>query len=242
MDIRCDDGKVCTLTYEFLASCTIFVKDDAHANCQVPCHMEFCKKETHFYIECPVYFCSLEPNATTTTSTTTSTTWTTTRPAPGPSPRPGPPHPSSGGYATSVTFNFIFVIAALVFIALRIRNRRQQDRSEPPIIRRSQGLSNPLYREESEPLLARISFRRGQRGGQRQAAEVERLGLQNLDAAAARFLDPAEPERNQISGETLSDLAEIDLEATTQPHRLSGMQLILSRFRRNQNHEAETTF
>ena len=217
MDLTCDDGKVCTLSYEFLSTCVIHIKDDQHPSCQVPCHMEHCREETHFYINCPVYFCSWGP-----------TPGPTPPPAPGPSPgpSPGPTPPPSGpshaGYASSVTFNVICVAVFAILIGRRYARKRNQQR-EGPIIRQSQGLVNPLYDDERTPLLARINFRRHQR-----PSRTNDIGLTGFDAAEARFLDAAEA-APRPEPETLSDFAELDLEAGSRappfPSRSFGQKL-----------------
>ena len=200
MDLVCDDGKVCTLSYEFLATCVIYIKDAEHPHCEVPCHMEHCKEERHFYINCPIYFCTLPPAPP---STTTSAPPTTTTPQPGPSPLP-PDGPSHSGYATSVTFNVIMG-AILAVIGGRKFLKKRTGRIENPIIRQSQGIVNPLYQDtEREPLLARINFRRNQR------PRTEDIAMHGLDAAEARFIEARETINEP---ETLSDFAELDLEA-----------------------------
>ena len=180
-DYICSDGRDCTETFEFAPQCTIYVEDDDHPECEVPCKTELCKEEIHYNLpNCPVYFCTFP------SSSTTSTT---------PAPKPGPPSPiSPAGYGSSVALNVIFG-ALLVSLALRkIFKRREPFR---PIIRSqgqgSSGFENPTFRtgrdvEENDPLLARLAFRR------RSDYRTNDFGLQNFDAAAARmvsFDDPA---------------------------------------------------
>ena len=198
MDMICDDGKVCTLSYEFLASCVIYIKDDEHPNCEVPCHMEHCKQEQHFYINCPVYFCSFGP-----TTLTPSPTSPTTLP-PSPTPSPTPSGSSHSGYATSVAFNVICVAVFGALIGKKYLKKRNGGRNENPIIRHSSGIVNPLYEEtEREPLLARINFRRNR-------SRTQDIALSGFQAAEARFIEASETGNEP---ETLSDFAELDLEA-----------------------------
>ena len=164
--------------------------------------MEHCKEERHFYINCPIYFCTFPPSTPSTTTTSAPPT-TTTLPGPGPSPPPSPDGPSHAGYATSVTFNVIMgALFGVIGCRMCLKKRR---RIENPIIRQSQGISNPLYEDtEREPLLARINFRRNQR------VRTEDIGMVGLDAAEARFIEARETGNEP---ETLSDFAELDLEA-----------------------------
>lgn len=178
-DYLCADGRDCTLNFEFAPQCTIYVQDDDHPDCQVPCKTELCKEELHYNLpNCPIYFCTFPG------STSTSTT---------PAPKPGPPSPiSPAGYGSSIALNVVFG-ALLVSLCLK----KIFKRTEPfrPIIRsQARGptsFENPTFRrdpEENDPLLARLAF------GRRQEPPTNDFGLQNFDAAEARFVsfdDPA---------------------------------------------------
>lgn len=179
-DYLCDDGRDCTVTYEFAPQCTLYVEDDDHPDCQVPCKTELCKEEVHYNLaSCPIYFCTFPSSTSTSTSTTSA-------------PKPGPPSPiSPAGYGSSVALNVIFGALLVSFCLKKIFKRREPFR---PIIR-GQGphsFENPTFGarldpEENDPLLSRLARRRSQ-------LPTNDFNLQNFDAAAARmvsFDDPA---------------------------------------------------
>ena len=179
-DYICADGRDCTVTFEFAPQCTIYVQDDDHPDCQVPCKTELCKEELHYNLpNCPIYFCTFGSSSSTTTT---------------PAPKPGPPSPiSPAGYGSSVAINVVFGALFISLILKKIFKRREPFR---PIIR-SQGVptsfANPTFRagqepNENDPLLARLGFRRGA------PPPTNDFGLQNFDAAESRlvsFDDPA---------------------------------------------------
>ena len=177
-DYVCPDGRDCTVTYEFAPQCTIFVQDDDHPDCQVPCKTELCKEELHYDLpNCPIYFCTFP-------STPTEPTTTTTKPAP-----PSPISPA--GYGSSVAINVIFGALFVSFCLTKIFKKREPFR---PIIRGQtrHGFENPTFQvgrdaEENDPLLASLAFSR------RSQHRTNDFDLQNFEAAASRMIDRDDP-------------------------------------------------
>lgn len=180
----CQDGRQCTVTYEFASVCTIYFGDDDHPLCEVPCVLEKCVKELHYDLnDCPVWFCTFPDNATTTT-TASSTTGRTTTTA-----RPSPPSPiSPGGYGTSVAFNVMFSAFFLLCCGFKLFKKKIPS---APIIRRRppNSFENPNFGmpdpEENDPLLARMATRTRPTTG-------DEFTMNSL-GASARLISPSDP-------------------------------------------------
>ena len=145
----CGD-KECSLRHQFLKDCYLYLHTNV-TNCNIPCHLEGCKKELRHSMSCPIWEC--HNTTTTTTASTTTSTATTTTPYPGPGPTPGPgpeptPMPTSAISILlyiSLAFNLAFILIGSILFAYRrysLRMRYQPIPEEIPLTRRVSLLSN----------------------------------------------------------------------------------------------------
>ena len=111
----CGD-KVCSLRHQFLKDCFLFIHTNS-TECNIPCHLEGCRKELHHAMNCPIWDCN--PITTTTTSTTTTVTPTTT-----PEPIPMPTSSTSILLYISLGLNLALIFVGLIWYAYWKYSRR----------------------------------------------------------------------------------------------------------------------
>jgi hypothetical protein len=150
-DIDCGD-KSCFVEYILLPDCYLYIHEHNDTKCEIPCNLEFCCRELHHYISCPVWHCTSHTTTTTTkTTTTTSPLSTSTTSVPASTMKPlQPDHPALvfASYALNIVLIvcLIFVIIgkckkAILKCWTRFRNRNQNhdndDNDQTPILRNS---------------------------------------------------------------------------------------------------------
>ena len=122
----CGD-KTCSLRHQLIKDCYLYVHSNS-SDCNIPCHLEGCRKELHHFINCPIWECHFN-NSTTTASTTTSTAATTEMPPIPPNPTPLPTSTVSIVLYISLLMNIIFVMSIVgcyAYKKFRVRRGYEQ--------------------------------------------------------------------------------------------------------------------
>jgi len=110
----CGD-RICTLFFQIVETCILYVKSETHPSCDVPCDIRDCKLEIYHDIECPVWDCALKPNSTTTTIAPIPITTST------------PPtnfSECSAACIIAISFALLFALCFGIVLALFVRNRQ----------------------------------------------------------------------------------------------------------------------
>lgn len=142
----CGD-RICSLTFQIVETCALYIKTPEHKLCDVPCDVRDCKVEYYHEIQCPIWTCQMKPQTTTISPNTTLI--------------PFPPEPTAGSDcsdAACITASFLAALFGLCFVTaliFLIRNRQMlrnmrarvqrygfDDEERTPIFRRSQNLQN----------------------------------------------------------------------------------------------------
>ena len=134
---------MCTLEHSISQNCYIYIHNST-SECEIPCKLEFCERELHHFISCPVWKCfpltTTSPTTTTTTTSlvSTSTTFETTTGSP-----IKPDHPAL--VFSSYALNIVLIVC-LVFVIVgkckkailkcwnRFRQRNQNNDEDDPRI------------------------------------------------------------------------------------------------------------
>ena len=139
----CGD-KICSLRHQFLKDCYLLIHTNK-TDCNIPCHLEGCKKELHHFMNCPIWECNSSTTTTTSTSTESTATTTYTTTTSGPTPMPIPISTTSILLYISIGINLVFVLIGLIMFAYRKYCQRapyQPIQEELPLRRRVSLLSN----------------------------------------------------------------------------------------------------
>lgn len=103
----CGD-RICSLEHRILPTCILYLPNP-NTDCNIPCKMENCKKEIHYFFDCPLWECVPK---------------TTTISPPVPTPTPAEPSHNAVLYV-SIALNALFVVCFVLFFYKAFQSFRQ---------------------------------------------------------------------------------------------------------------------